>query len=225
MHCIDRSASVVPSICMQELSDVAGSTTGGFAKGQIYRRPLAASMRDSILTGELSLTECMVLSMRFMPAGPLRPVIMPCCGFTASHAGAQQLVHNGICQLCKTPLLPEVSFEDDVIMLQKILLHPESQCLGPRVVNAEEVVLGKMIGVGGEGTAFSGMFRGMPVAVKRLELPQSITAEIMLHIRNVIAHTHAAGVASQYTYVCKLHGYCWTSSETWCDHLLHDDLC
>lgn len=187
------------------------STTGERGR-QLDTAALASSIRDAILTGKLALTACMVLGIPLMPSGPLRPVAMPCCGFTVSRAGAQHLADARRCQFCKTPLAADSTFADDTAVVQTILL--EDRGFGPRTFQADDVDIGKMLGAGAEGTVFSGTVKGRPVAVKKVRLPVSVTGAVMARFKQMIAITYAAGIASQY--VCRLHGYCWTDTELWC---------
>lgn len=172
----------------------------------------AASIRESILAGKLSITSCMVLGIPLTPSGQLRPVTMPCCGFTASLAGAQQLADAGRCRFCKTPLPANATFDADPAVSQSILL--EDRGYGPRVFTSDDVILGHKIGCGAEGTVYSGMLRARPIAVKRVRLPRVINAVETARLKEIIANTYAAGIASHN--VCRLQGCCWTDSELWC---------
>lgn len=146
-----------------------------------------------------------------MPEGPLRPVTLPCCAFVVSHAGAQQLLERGQCQLCKCPLTASSQLADSESV--GVAVAAEAHGFAPRIIRSEDVAVTGSIGSGGEGVVVKGTLHGRPVAVKQIPLPAAAGAKEMASAKQVVSTTYIAGVASPY--VCKLLGYCWTETELW----------
>lgn len=176
---------------------------------------IAVSIRESLLAGMLKLSGCMVLGVPIMPAGPLRPISLPCCRFIVSHAGAQQLVQKGRCRFCHKPLKKDAMLSESEHAAQTVRM--EDRGFRPRLFRSEDVTLEDppvSLGAGAEGTVFRGKLKGRPVAVKKIRLDGEFRREDAEGFHQLISVSYIAGLASRH--VCKLHGYCWTDTELWC---------
>lgn len=173
---------------------------------------LANGIKEAVNNGSLRFTCCLVKHVPFMLEGPLRPVTLSCCNFTVSYAGAQDLIAAGRCHFCKARLKADTKLLEDEAVAR--IIAAERHGYTPRVVKSGEVVVGDRIGAGGDGKVFRATFRGRPVALKVIQLKEDAAVRDCNSLKNVIATTYMAGIASEH--ICKLHGVCWKQSELWC---------
>lgn len=200
---------------LQEISALVHLSNAGNLEAPPTNHGIALSIRDSILSGQLKLTGCMVLGVPIMPAGPLRPVSMPCCGFVVSYTGARQLVQKGRCQLCKKPIKEDALLEQSEHAVQTVLM--EDRGFRPRLFHSTDVAFDDppvSLGAGAEGSVVRGVLNGRHVAVKKMQLVGEFGPAEAEGFHQLICVSYIAGLSSRH--VCKLLGYCSTDSELWC---------
>lgn len=178
-------------------------------------KTLAQEIRACILQEEVTMMACMVHGVPLMPAGPLRPVKLPCCLFIVSSSGAQKVVQSKRCPFCKASLHPAAVAEGDESLANAVFM--EIRGFQPQAFKAEHVKVGRRMGSGEEGSVFEGRLKGRPVAVKKVRLPTRRSAEQWAILLQAISVQYSAGLTS--THICKLYGYCRTDSELWCARL------
>lgn len=197
---------------MEQILQRSESDRSATGVQELSNAQLAAAIKQAVENGSLQFTCCLVKHVPFMLEGPLRPVTLPCCGFTVSFAGSQDLIAAGKCSFCNAPLAKGDSFVDDDKAAR--VVAAEGHGYSPQEIQSSEVELGAELGRGTEGLVVKGTYRGKAVAVKKIFLPGSSGVRAIASVKAIIATTYMASIASEH--VCRLVGVCWTEEELWC---------
>jgi hypothetical protein len=197
---------------IQAAEQVQDSASVDHEHGHGPNKELAEAIQAAIQTGTLHLTCCLVKQLPLMPQGELRPVKLPCCGLTVSHAGALQLSERRTCCFCFNSLAAKEFAEDREVAW--VVAAERDGLIAPQI-SPDKITVGREIGRGGEGSVFEATYKGKTVAVKKLFIGRNVRAADTVSMQNVLATAYLAGIANEH--VCKLYGFCKTDNELWYD--------